>query len=85
MTKRLTKKLNHKKIESFFIKAIKGSVSYELSLFKIIRIHSIIHINLLEPADLSTFIQKEFYFENPKEEYIVKKILKKKDQNYLIK
>ena len=85
MTKRLTKKLNHTKIEPFFIKAIKGSVSYELSLSKNIRIHPIFHINLLKPADLSTFIQKEFHFENSEKEYTVKRILKKKGQKYLIK
>ena len=84
-TKRSTKKLNHAKIESFFIKTVKESVSYELSLPKNTRIHSIFHINLLKSADLSTFIQKEFHFENSEEEYTVKRILKKKDQNYLIK
>ena len=85
MTKRPTKKLNHTKIESFFIKAVKRSVNYELSLPKNIRIHSIFHINLLKSADLSTLIQKELHFESLKEEYTVKEILKKKDQKYLIK
>ena len=84
-TKRLNKKLDHTKIGSFFIKAVKGSVNYELSLSKDTRIHSIFHINLLKSADLSTFIQKEFHFENSEEEYTVKRILKKKGQNYLIK
>ena len=55
-TKRSTKKLNHAKIESFFIKTVKESVSYELSLPKNTRIHSIFHINLLKSADLSTSI-----------------------------
>ena len=84
-TKRLNKKLNHTKIESFFIKTVKRSVNYKLSLFKNIRIHSIFHINMLESVDFSTFIQKKFHYENSEEEYIVKEILKKKDQNYLIK
>ena len=84
-TKRLMKKLNHIKIESFFIKAVKGSVSYELSLSKNIRIHSIFHINLLKSADLSTFIQENFHFENSEDEYIVKGILNRKGQQYLIK
>ena len=84
-TKKLNKKLNHTKVGSFFIKAVKGSVNYELNLFKNTRIHSIFHINLLKPADSSTPIQKEFHYENSEEEYTVKKILKRKDQSYLIK
>ena len=74
-TRRLNKKLNHTKVESFFIKAVKESINYELSLFKNIRIHSIFHINVLESVDLSTLIQKDFHFENLKEEYTVEKIL----------
>ena len=84
-TKRLNKKLDHTKIGSFFIKAVKGSVNYELSLSKDTRIHSIFHINLLKSADLSTSIQKEFHYENSEEEYTVKKILERKGQSYLIK
>ena len=84
-TKRFNKKLNHAKIESFFIKTVKESVNYELNLFKNTYIHSIFYINMLESVDFSTSIQKEFYYENSEEEYIVKEILKKKDQNYLIK
>ena len=84
-TKRFNKKLNHTKVGSFFIKAVKRSVNYELSLPKNTRIHSIFHINLLKPADFNTFIQKEFHYENSEEEYTVKKILERKGQNYLIK
>ena len=83
--RRLNKKLDHTKIESFFIKAVKRSVSYELSLFKNTRIHSIFHINILKSADLNTFIQKDFHFEDPEEEYTVEKILDQKGQKYLIK
>ena len=54
--RKLNKKLNHTKIGSFFIKAVKKSVNYELSLLKNTRIHSIFHINVLESADLNTFI-----------------------------
>ena len=55
-TKRLNKKLNHIKVESFFIKAVKKSVNYELSLSKNTRIHSIFHINVLKSVDLNTLI-----------------------------
>ena len=83
--RRLNKKLDHTKIESFFIKAVKRSVSYELSLPKNTRIHSIFHINVLESADLSIFIQKDFHFEDSEEEYTVEKILNQESQKYFIK
>ena len=73
--KRLNKKLNYTKIESFFIKAVKESVNYELSLFKNIRIYSIFYINILESADLSILIQKDFHFENSEKAYTVERIL----------
>ena len=85
MTKRLNKKLNYIKIESFFIRAVKRSVTYKLSLFKDTRIHSIFYINILESADFNTLIQEEFHYENSKKKYSVKRILKKKNQSYLIK
>ena len=85
MIKRFNKKLNHTKIEPFFIKAIKESVNYELNLSKNIYIHSIFHINVLKLVDLSTFIQKDFNFENSEEEYAVEKILNRKSQKYLVK
>ena len=55
-TKKVNKKLNYMKIESFFIKAVKEPVSYKLNLSKNIRIYSIFHINMLKSADLSTVI-----------------------------
>ena len=84
-TKRINKKLDYMKIESFFIKAVKRSISYELSLPQNIRIHSIFYINILESTDSNTFIQEDFHYENSEKKYIVKRILKKKDQSYLIK
>ena len=83
--RKLNKKLNHTKGESFFIKAVKKSVNYELSLLENIRIHSIFYINMLESADPNISIQKESHYENSEKKYTVKRILKKKDQNYLIK
>ena len=84
-TKRSTKKLNYNKIESFLVKTIKESINYELSLFKNICIHSIFYVNMLKSADSNTSIQKKFHYENSEEEYTVKRILKKKNQSYLIK
>ena len=85
-TKKTSKKLNNVKIESFYVKKIKESKTYELKLSKNIKIFSIFDIFLLESADPKTFIQKTFHFEEEKEEiYTMKKILKKRDQNYFIK
>ena len=46
-TKKLNKKLNHTKIEPFFIKTVKKSINYELNLSKNICIYSIFYINML--------------------------------------
>ena len=84
--KKSSKKLNHKKIRLFYIKAAREEVSYELHLSTDIRIHSVFHISLLESADLSTPIQETFHYETQKEtEFKVKEILQQKDQHYLIK
>ena len=78
-TKKSSKKLNHVKINSFFIKKIKRFKTYELNLFKRIRIFSVFDISLLKSTNLSTFIQKTFYFESNDEKlYTVKKLLTRK-------
>ena len=85
-TKKLSKKLNHKKIESFYVRAAREEVSYKLHLSSDIRIHSVFHISLLESADSSTPIQETFHYETQKEtEFKVEEILQQKDQHYLIK
>ena len=85
-TKKSSKKLDHKKVRSFYIKVTRGEVSYELHLSADARIHSVFHVSLLEPADLSTSIQETFHYETQEEtEFEVKEILQQKDQHYLIK
>jgi len=80
------KKLKYIKIKSFFIKRAKKSINYELDLLKNAKIFSIFSILLLESIDLSTSIQKTFYYKLQEEiKYKVKRILKQKDQSYLIK
>jgi hypothetical protein len=81
-----SKKLNHVKVESFFIKAVKGSVNYELDLPKNAKVFLVFHISLLEPADPSTPIQGTFHY-HPQEEnrFEVERILEKKGQRYLVK
>ena len=55
-TKKSNKKSNHIKIDLFFIKKIKELKTYELNLFKRIRIFLVFDISLLKSVDLSTFI-----------------------------
>jgi predicted lactoylglutathione lyase len=81
-----SKKLDHVKIESFFIKAVKGSINYELDLPKNAKVFSVFHISLLESADPSTSIQKTFHYKSQeKNRFEVEEILEKKDQQYLVK
>jgi hypothetical protein len=81
-----SKKLNHVKIESFFIKVVKKSVNYELDLSKNVKVFLVFYISLLESADLSTFIQETFHYHSQKENrFEIEKILEKKSQRYLVK
>ena len=85
-TKKSSKKLNHVKVGLFFIKKVKGLKTYELDLSKKIRVFSVFNILLLKSADLSILIRKTFYFESDDEElYTIEKILKRKNQKYLVK
>ena len=54
--KRKSKKLDHVKVESFFIKEVKGSINYELDLFKDVKVFLVFHILLLESIDFNTSI-----------------------------
>jgi hypothetical protein len=81
-----SKKLNHVKVESFFIKAVKESVNYELDLPKNAKVFLVFHISLLESADPSTSVQEIFhYYSQKKNRFEIERILKKKDQRYLVK
>ena len=84
--KNKNKKLNSIKIKVFFIKKIKKLTSYELNLSKNAKMHSIFDIFLLKLIDSSIFIQETFHYEKQKEEkFEVEKILRKKNDQYLIK
>ena len=85
-TRKVSKKLNHVKVDPFFIKQQKGSVNYELNLFSDTKIHPVFHVSLLKSADSETSIQDTFHFQYENEdEYEVEKILAQNDQKYLIK
>ncbi len=81
-----SKKLNHVKIESFFIKEIKKSINYEFDLLKNVKVFLVFHISLLESIDLNTPIQETFHYHLQKENrFEVERILEKKSQRYLVK
>jgi len=81
-----SRKLNHVKIESFFIKEVKESVNYELDLLKDAKVFLVFHISLLESVDPSTSIQETFHYHpQKKNRFEVEKILEKKGQRYLVK
>ena len=50
------RKLNHVKIESFFIKKIKKTINYKLNLLKNVKIYSIFYILILKSIDFNIFI-----------------------------
>jgi hypothetical protein len=81
-----SKKLDHVKVESFFIKAVKESVNYELDLLKNARVFLVFHISLLKSVDPSTPIQETFHYKSQKKNrFEVEEILEKNDQQYLVK
>jgi hypothetical protein len=81
-----SKKLNHVKVESFFIKAVKRLVNYELDLLKDAKVFLVFYISLLKSADLSTFIQETFhYYSQEENRFEIERILEKKNQRYLVK
>jgi hypothetical protein len=84
--RRKSKKLDHVKIESFFIKEVKKSVNYELDLPKNAKVFLVFYISLLKLVDPSTSIQETFHYHSQKENrFEVEKILEKKGQRYLVK
>jgi len=85
-TRKSSKKLNHVKVESFLVKKTKRPVNYELDLPKNAKVFSIFHISLLKSVDLSTPIQNTFHYKSQKKiEFMIKKILEQRNQQYLIK
>jgi hypothetical protein len=53
-TKRLSNKLDHKKLGLFKIVKIKSLVNYCLKLPKTIKIHPVFYVSLLKPAPLGS-------------------------------
>jgi len=75
-TRKLNKKLNYIKVESFFVKKTKKLVNYKLNLLKNIKIFLVFYILLLKLVDLNTFIQKTFYYKlQKKNRFEIERIL----------
>ena len=49
-TKRLSNKLNHKKLRLFEIKEVKELINFKLKLLAIIQIYLVFYISLFKPA-----------------------------------
>ena len=85
-TTKSSKKLDHIKIESFFIEKIKKSINYKLQFSSNIKIHSMFHVSFLKFVDFSTSMQITFHYESKKkDEFEIERILKRQNQNYLVK
>ena len=86
INRKRSKKLNHVKIESFFIKSVKGRVNYELNLSIDAKIFLVFHTSILEFAHSNTSIQITFRYKSQEDqEYEVEQILRQEGQQYLVK
>ena len=63
INKKRSKKLNHVKVESFFIKIVKGRMNYELNFPNDARMHLVFHVSLLKSTHSNTSIQKTFRYQ----------------------
>ena len=86
INKRKSKKLNHVKVELFFIKKVKGRVNYELNFSIDARIFLVFHVFVLELTHSNTSIQITFHYQSQEDQkYEVERILKQRGQRYLVK
>ena len=89
-TKRLNKGLDNVKVGPFLILNQKGPVTYTLDLPADAKIHPRFHINMLEPSDPATPLQKTFHFKTEEDSvFKVEKILAHQNNSnrteYLVK
>jgi hypothetical protein len=84
--KRLSTKLDHKKLGLFKIKRVAGPVNYKLVLPRTINIHPVFYISLLELVLLGVLLAlvTEIELVNPNIEYEVEEVLDHKQvRNYI--
>ena len=81
-----SKKLDHVKVESFFIKNVKRLMNYELNLFVDVKVWLVFHVSFLKLTHFETLIQITFRYSKQKnQKYEVERILRQKGQQYLVK
>ena len=66
INKRKNKKLNHVKVEPFFIKNVKGRVNYELNFSIDVKIFLVFHVSILKSTHSNTSIQITFRYKSQK-------------------
>ena len=93
-TKRLCQKLNMRRAGSFKVKWVINPYAYELDLLRAYEVHSVFHVNLMDPVATDPL---EGHWQEPpppilidrEEEWLVKEILDaqkiRRSLNYLIK
>ena len=80
------KKLDHVKVESFFIKDIKRRVNYELNLLIDAKIFLVFHVFVLKSIHSKTLIQTIFRYQSQEDqEYEIERILQQQGRKYLVK
>ena len=62
INKKRSKKLDHVKVESFFIKIIKRQINYELNLLIDVKIFFVFHVSMLKSTHSNTSIQIIFRY-----------------------
>ena len=86
INKKKSKKFDHVKVESFFIKIVKGRINYELNFLIDVKIFFVFHVFVLKSTHSNISIQITFRYQSQKnQEYEVERILRQRGQQYLIK
>ena len=86
INRKRNKKLDHVKVESFFIKIVKRRVNYELNFLVDVKIFLVFHIFILESAHSNTSIQITFRYQSQEDQkYKIERILQRRGQQYLVK
>ena len=80
------KKLDHVKVESFFIKNIKKLMNYELNLLVDAKVWLVFHVSLLKSTHSKILVQTTFRYQKQKDQkYEIERILRQEGQQYLVK
>ena len=86
INKKKSKKFNYIKVESFFIKIIKGRTNYELNFFIDVKVFFVFYISMLKSTHSNTSTQIIFRYQSQEnQKYEIERILQRKGQKYLIK